>query len=171
MRTLVVLSLCLLFAGPAKARNVEAGKFIASGTVGPSIRLGSRLGGSRASLMLQGGGEYTFSKQLSAIGDVGLGLSGTVPLKFHVGGRYRLADLDLPISPYGQAQLAFGRLYDVIGADMGFFGVRGAAGADYFLTAQFGVGAQLGLELTSTLADAKAFYGTFDIFAYATYTF
>ncbi len=168
---LALLTLCLLPAGPAKARNVEAGKLTAIGALGPSFRLGSRLGGSRGNLTFMGGGEYTFTKSLSVIGDVGFGLAGTIPLKLHLGGRYRLADLDLPISPYGQAQLAVGRLYDVIGANLTFFGVRLGAGADYFLTAQFGVGAQVGWENAGTLGDASAFYGTIDVLAYGTYTF
>jgi hypothetical protein len=171
MRTAVALSLCLLFAGPAKARNVEPGKLVVTGAVGPSFRMGSRLGGSRGNLTLDAGGEYTFSKKLSAVGDLALGLAGTIPLKLRAGARYRITDLNLPVSPYGQAQLSFGRLYDVIGANMNFFGVRLAGGADYFLTAKLGFGALLGMELTSTLAETKAFYGSFDVLAYASYTF
>jgi hypothetical protein len=163
--------LCLLFAGPAKARNVEPGKVVVSGLVGPSFRVGSRLGGSSGYLMFMGAGEYTVSKNLSAVADLGAGIAGTVPLKLHAGARYRLADLELPLSPYAQAQLAFGRLYDVIGANVNYLGVRLGGGADYFITANIGVGALLAFELASTLAETKAFYGAFDVLAYASYTF
>jgi hypothetical protein len=86
-----------------------------------------------------------------------------------MGARHRLADLGLPVSPWGQAQLSFGTLFDVIGADLATLGVNLAAGADYFLTANLSIGGQVGVDFASTLGPRPAFYGTFEFLAVASY--
>ncbi len=154
-----------------QARNVEPGKLTVAAGLGPGFRLGDRLGGSGGYLLLMGEGEYTFSKSLSAVADLALGLAGTKPLRLALGARYRLPDLDLPVSPYVQAQLTLGRLYGVLNTNVSFIGARVGAGADYMLTAQLAVGGLLGLTLASTTGERSAFYGVIDVLAYARYTF
>ncbi|MEM6531534.1 MAG: hypothetical protein AAF654_02875 [Myxococcota bacterium] len=134
----------------AMARTVEPGKLIASGHLGPAFLNDSRLGGSDRFLLLGAGLEYPFTKSISAAGDVSFGLSGSQQLKLRGGGRYRWANLDLPISPYAEGHAVVGRLFDVIGTDLSFYGIRAGAGADYFLTAKLLVGAKLGYEIART---------------------
>lgn len=170
----VLCTLCLgLMASRAEARTVEPGAITVSGGIGPGIRLGSRLGGSRAYLLVFGQGEYNLTKNVSLLGGVQTGISGTLPLQLQLGGRYRLTELDLPISPYAQAQIVVGRLYGVIGdSNLTTLGVRGGLGADYFLTAQFAAGGLVAMSVGSTVGqEAAAFYGSVDILAYAAYTF
>jgi hypothetical protein len=171
MRLLCLSLLLLILPGAAAARNVEPGTFIGTAFIGPSIRLGSTLGGSRGYLALGAQGEYSLDKSLSALGDVSLGLAGTIPLRLHAGVRYRLTDLGLPISPYVQGQLAYGKLYDVLGANLTFLGLRAGAGADYFLTADMATGVLLALDFGGTLGARPAFYGTVDALVYASCAF
>ena len=166
--TLVLLAL-LLAPLTAAARTVEPGAVLLGAYIGPGFRLGSTLGGSRAYFLIGAQGEYSFDKNLSAVGDLSVGLSGTLPLRLHLGARYRLSEIDLPLSPYVQAQVAVGELFNVIGANLTFLGLRLAAGADYFLTGDLGVGALIGLDMGSTTGSRPAFYGTIDVLFYATY--
>lgn len=167
----IIVSCAVLSTATAFARTVEPGSISVGGGIGPSIRLGSQLDAGGAYLLLRGHGEYAFSTELSGVADLSLGVGGTVPLRVHLGGRYRLTQLELPVSPYAQVQLSLGRLYDVLGADLTYVGGRVAAGADYFLTKELGVGALVGVDLGSTTGERPAFYGLVDIVAYATYTF
>ena len=135
----LALALALvLLPSLARARTVEPGSVMGSAMLGPGFRLGSELGASNVYLLVNAQGEYAFTKSLSAVGGLMLGLSGSVPLRFRAGARYRLADLDLPVSPYGQVQLSVGRVWDVIGANLTTIGVYFAGGADYHLQSSAG---------------------------------
>ena len=172
MRISTIIASCvLLVTPPALARTVEPGSFSVGGGIGPSIRLGSTLDAGRAYFLLRGQGEYAFTSQLSAVADLSLGIGSAVPLRLHLGGRYRFTNLDLPVSPYAQLQLSLGRLYNVLGANLGYVGARAGGGADYFLTKNLGVGGLLALDLGSTTGARPAFFGVVDIALYATYTF
>jgi hypothetical protein len=171
MRLLLLTALVCALPAVAGARTVEPGKITASVAVGPGFQWGSILGGSGIWLVLQGRGEYAVDEKLGVVADLQLGLSDTVPVRFRAGGRYRLTGLELPVSPYGQAQLSIGRLYDVIGADLTVWGLFAGIGADYFLTAQLGTGALIGMDFGRTTGDRPAFYGTVEITVYASYTF
>jgi len=59
----------------------------------------------------------------------------------------------------------------VIGANLNTIGVAVSAGADYFLTANLAVGGMLGLDLSTTLGERPAFYGTFEVLAVASWSF
>ncbi len=172
MRAASLAALLALLPGYAAARNVEPGEMWLNGGAGLSLKLGGALGGSSAHFALAAGGEYTFSKSLGAAAHLNVGLAGTIPLRLRAGVRYRLADLGLPVSPYGQAQLSVGRLYDVIGANLTTAGIFLGAGADYFLTAQLGLGALLGVDLSRTFVDEPGrpvFFGTFEFLATVSY--
>lgn len=172
MRLARIIAFCLLLVTPpALARTVEPGTLAAGGGLGPGIRLGSRLDAGRAYLLLHGQAEYAFTREIGGLADLSLGIGGTVPVRLHLGGRYRLTNLDLPVSPYAQAQLSLGRLYDVLGANLGYLGVRLGAGADYFLTKNVGLGGLLAFDAGSTLGERPAFFGVLDILVYATYAF
>ncbi len=171
MRTSLVAVVLLLAPALVQARTVEPGTWSGSAGIGPGILMGSALGASGAYLELNVQGEYAFTKAVSAVGGLDFGISGSVPLRLRLGGRYRLTDLDLPVSPYGQVQLSFGRVWDVIGANLNTLGCYVGVGADYFLTAKLGVGGQLGMDLSSTLGERPAFYGIVEVLAYATYVF
>lgn len=167
--TLIALS--MVVPTMASARTLEPGAVLLSASLGPGIRLGSTLGGSGGYFVAAAQAEYAFEKSLSAVADVSIGLAGTIPLRFHAGARYRLSDLDLPISPYVQAQLSAGRLYNVLGANLPYYGVRLAGGGDYFLTGNLGAGALVGVDLGSTTGERPAFHGIVDVLVYATYSF
>jgi hypothetical protein len=172
MRIAAIIVSCVLFVTPpALARTVEPGSLSVAGGIGPSVRLGSLLDAGRVYLMLQGQGEYAFSTRLSGVGDLSLGIGSALPLRLHLGGRYRLSKLDLPVSPYAQAQLSYGRLFNVLGANLTYVGVRLGAGADYFLTSKVALGGLLALDLGSTTGERPAFYGVVDILGYVSYTF
>jgi hypothetical protein len=153
-----------------QARVVEPGAVQLGAQVGPGLRLGSELGGSRAHLVLNGIGEYAFDKVWAANLELGLGLASTVQLLARAGARYRVADLGIPVSPYGLAQVSATRLVGVIGANLWALGLRLGTGADYFLTKQWAVGALLATDLGTTLGDRPAFLGTVEILVGATYT-
>jgi hypothetical protein len=171
MRKILVFVLSSLVPALASARTMEAGAVSLSAGLGPAFKLGSTLNASGGYLMAFGQGEYNLSNAVSALGTVELGLSGTVPLRLHVGGRYRLVGLDLPISPYAQAQVTVGRLYDVINTNLTYVGFRLGAGADYFLTAKISGGLTAFLDLGSTTGVRPAFYGLSGVLLYATYAF
>lgn len=151
-RTAIILTLLAVTALPSAsyARNVEAGKVIGFATVGPSFRAGSDLGGSGTFLLLGGGIDYPLDKFLALTGSFHLGLAGSQQTKLRGGARYRIVGLDLPVLPYIAGEVVLGRFYDVIGANLNFWGLRGSAGADYFLTAKFLAGFEMGWELTRT---------------------
>ncbi|MBI5510103.1 MAG: hypothetical protein HY903_15205 [Deltaproteobacteria bacterium] len=151
--------------------TVEPGSIIGSAALGPGFRLGSALGASGAYLLVNAQGEYAFDKSLSAVAGLNLGVSGSVPLRLRAGARYRLADLDLPVSPFAQAQLSFGRIWDVIGANLTTLGAYLGAGADYFLTAKLSVGGQVGVDLSTTMGQRPAFLGMVEIVAFGSYVF
>lgn len=150
---------------------MEPGTLTVSGGIGPSIRLGSLLDAGGGYFVLQGQGEYSFSTQLSAVGDLSFGLGSSLPLRFHAGARYRITNLDLPVSPYAQLQLSLGKLFNVLGANLTYVGARLGGGADYFLTKNIGVGGLLALDMGSTTGIRPAFFGVVDILIYASYTF
>jgi hypothetical protein len=167
----IIASLALLVTTPAWGRTVEPGAVSVAGFLGPDLRLGSDLSAGRTYLLFAGQGEYDVTSQLGVVADLSLGLGSIKALRFHVGGRYRLTQLDLPLSPYAQLQLSVGKLYGVLGADLRFLGVRAGVGADYFLTRNFGAGAMLAADLGSTTGERPAFFGTIDVLVYASYTF
>jgi len=142
-----------------------------AGAIGPGFGLGGKVGASGAILMLEGEGEYTFTKSLSAVGDLSLGLAGTKPVRLAGGARYRLAGLDLPVSPFAQAELTFGRLYGVLNANLNYWGLRLGGGADYMVTAKISAGGLLAYTLARTFGDRPSYYGTLDVLAYGRYTF
>jgi hypothetical protein len=171
MRTWPIILALALSGLEAQARNVEPGTIWLTGGPGFDLKMGSPLGGSKAHFLLLAQGEYDFTKSLGIVAGVNLGLAGTVPLRFRVGGKYRLADLGLPIAPWGQAQLSVGRLFDVLGANLTTLGVNVAIGADYFLMANLAVGAMAGFDVSTTLGERPAFYGTFEFLAVASWSF
>jgi hypothetical protein len=174
MRLLFLAAVLVFLPAVAGARTVEPGTITGAVAVGPGFKYGSILGGSGGYLLIQARGDYAIDQTLSVVADLMLGnfgFIGTVPLKLRAGGRYRLTGLDLPISPYGQAQLSVGRLFDVIGANLTTFGLFLGVGADYFLTAQLGTGLLVGTDLSRAFSDRSAFIGTFEITVYASYAF
>ncbi|MBC7793889.1 MAG: hypothetical protein H7Z43_09280 [Clostridia bacterium] len=142
---------------------MEAGQVWLGANVGPSFRLGSDLAIPDAMLMFNGTMEYVFAPQWSVIAGVALGVSGTVPLKGRFGGLYRFSGFELPVSPYVRAEASAGRLFDVLGADLTSVGGRIGAGADYFLTAKWIIGAMVAYELASTTGQRPVWYGTLDV--------
>jgi hypothetical protein len=161
----------------AQARTVEPGTFWLSGGAGGAFKAGSNLGGSNGYLMLTAQEEYVLRSDLSEVGDVtlgNLGLWGTNPLRVHVGARYRLTGLQLPVSPYAQLQLSAGWVHNALGANLWTFGPRVAVGADYFLTAKMLVGATLGYELLATTGawpSRSVTYSQIDFMALAAVSF
>ena len=105
--------------------------------------------------------------------ELSFGLAGSQPLKLRAGGRYRLTGLvgDLPVSPYVLAQISAGRLFDVLGANLTTIGVRAGGGADYFLTANFAVGALAGWELARTTGERPTSYSQIEVLATGSMTF
>ncbi|MBN1962321.1 MAG: hypothetical protein JW841_15410 [Deltaproteobacteria bacterium] len=171
LRLFFLYTTLLLTTSIAMARTIDPGTFSVSGGIGPTIRYGSLLDAGRAYFLIQTQGEYSFSSQYSAVTDLSLGFGSSYPVRFHIGGRYRLTDFDLPIYPYAQLQFSLGKLFNVLGANLTFVGARVGAGADYFLTKNIGVGGIATLDLGSTTGIRPAFYGVTDILIYATYTF
>ena len=163
----------LLFAGtaPAQARTMEAGSLWMNSSFGSGVKLGSRVGGSNGFLMLNAGTEYLLSPELSVIADIDVGVAGTIPLRLHAGARYRLTGLGSPLSPFAQLQLTAGRVYNALGADLGLFGIRAGLGADYFITSRLAGGLVTHLDLNTTLAETRAFYGVWELLATASYAF
>ena len=150
---------------------MEPGTLAVSGGVGAGVRMGSLLDAGGGYMVFTGMGEYAFKKSLSGVADLSLGLGRAWPLRIHAGGRYRLSDLELPVSPYAQVQLSYGKLYNVLNATLTYLGLRAGVGADYFLTANLGVGGLAAIDLGRSLSDRPAFYGVVDLFLYASYTF
>lgn len=157
-------------AAPAQARNVEPGTVSLSAQLGPSLRLDEALSGARTYALIAGQLDYAFDKSLSLLTDLGVSLGSGMPLRFHLGGRVRLADLGIPVTPFIQGQLGIGWLFDVLGADLTYFGVRVGTGADYMFTERWGTGLLLALDLGGTTATRSAFFGTFDVLATISYS-
>ena len=155
----------------AWARNVEADTLNLGATIGPSFKIESTLGGSPAYGTLGITGDYALDSAWSVAGDITVGLAGTVPLRLHLGGRWRKGNLDLPLSPYLRIDYTLARLYDVLGADLTAMGARLGAGVDYFLTASITAGLLVGVDLLGTFGDRPAFTGLVDTLLYATYRF
>jgi hypothetical protein len=166
----LLVFLTVALATPAWARNVEPGAVSLATQVGPALRLDSSLSGARTYALLAGEVDYAFDKNLSAVADLGVGLGNGTPVRLHVGGRLRLADLGVPISPYIQGQLGVGWLFDLLGADLTYFGVRVGAGADYLFTERWSTGVLAAFDLGGTTAARAAFFGTFDLLAYVSVT-
>jgi hypothetical protein len=166
MHKVFLALLCsILFSVAAQARTVEPGSIWLSGALGPGFKMGSRLGFGNF-LVVAAQGEYAFSEKLSAVGDLTIGnlnLFGTKPLRIRAGGRYRLSGIELPVSPYAQAELSLGKLENVLGASLTTWGVRFSAGADYFLTAKTLVGAVLGYEFLRTAGPRPTAFGQLDL--------
>lgn len=169
----VILALSVALPTTASARSVKPGSVWAGAGFGPGFKLGSRLGGGGFYVLTSARGEYAINKTFGGVADLqlgNLGFIGTSPLKFRVGARYRLTGLDLPVAPYGEAKLAIGRLDNVLGSNLAWFGIHFAAGADYFLTAKLAVGGYLGLDLGSTFGTpSNSFFGTVEVIATASY--
>ncbi len=164
-----LITVGLLTASEAQAITVEPGSLRGSGFAGPAFKLSGQLGGSGANLTVGGTLEYSISSQISFVGDVALGLADTLPMRLRAGGRYRFTGLKLPVSPYAQGELSFAYLVDVINANIPAIGIRAAGGADYFLTKDMSVGAQVGLDIARTVTDYPVTFGTLEFFALATY--
>lgn len=160
---LAVASALLLNANVAQARTMEPGTWIVGAGVGPSFKTGSELGMSSAYFMLNGTGEYVFMPEFSAIGSVALGLAGTIPVRLRAGGKYRITGSELPLSPFVQAELSAGRMFDVLGSNLNSYGLRVGGGADYFLSANIMVGVLGAIELARTTGDRPANYSTIDL--------
>lgn len=163
--------LCLVALGrPARARNTEPGTVSLSAQVGPSLRLDDALSGARTYGLLAAQLDYAFDKTLSLLTDLGVSLGGGTPLRLHLGGRVRMTDLGMPFTPFIQGQLGIGWLFDVLGANLTYFGIRVGTGADYMFTERWGVGIVLALDMGGTTAERAAFFGTFDALASVTYS-
>lgn len=161
---LSVLTLSLMIATESQARTLDAGTWVLGGGIGPSFKTGSDLGMSSGYLMLNGIAEYVFMPNWSAVGSLALGLGGTIPARVRLGGRYRITGgTELPVSPYVQAELSAGRLYDVLGTNLTSLGVRVGGGADYFLSASWTVGLLAAYELARTTGDRPTSYGMIDV--------
>ncbi len=172
MRNILLILSGLGFAiSPASARNVEADALNIGATIGPSFKIGTTLGGSSAYGTLGITGDYALDSAWSLAGDVTVGLANTVPLRLHLGTRWRKGNLDLPLSPYLRVDCTLARLYDVLGADLTAMGGRLGAGVDYFVTASITAGLLVGVDLLGTFGDRPAFTGLVDLLLYATYSF
>ncbi|MEM6733968.1 MAG: hypothetical protein AAF658_20565 [Myxococcota bacterium] len=157
--------------GDALARTLEPGKPIVSGEFGPSFLFDSRLGGSSAYLMVGANLEYPFDKSLSAVGNVAFGLAGSQQLKLRGGARYHITGLDLPVAPYGEGHLVLGQLFDILGTDLGFYGIRAGVGADYFLTGELIAGLKLGYEITRSSGPNPVWFTQLELIATASFVF
>lgn len=171
MRTTLLALFVVSVATTARARTVEPGATSAGVAFGPGFKLGSPLGGSGAFLMLNGHGEYALSSSLGLTGEASVGLANSRSTRLRVGARYRLTQLDLPLSPYAFGQGMVGRLYDVLGTSLNVWGVRAGVGADYFLTASWAAGASIGWELQRTTGVRPVTFSGLELLAGATYFF
>ncbi len=167
----VCLTLTAIASAPTTARAKEPGSLWLGGAIGPSFKVGSRLGGSGGNLSLAGQAEYTLDPKVSVIAGLTLGLAGTVPLQLRAGGRYRVSISKMPIRPYGQAELVVGRLFDVIGANLTVYGLRLGGGADFMLRPQVAVGGLVAYQLARTVSDRPTVFGSFELFATASMRF
>jgi hypothetical protein len=168
MRFTIVIA-CLLFPLSALAVKLEPGSLTGSFGLGPGIKLARELGGSSAYFLLDPGIEYSLDPNFSLICNLTLGIADTIPWRWRFGGRYRFTGLQGPLSPYVQAQLSNGVLFDVIGANLWVLGARLGGGADYFLTKEISVGSNLTFDLGTTLGERPSFYGTMEVMVYAAY--
>ncbi len=153
------------------ARTLEAGKPILYGELGPSFLLDGRLGGASTYLLLGAGVEYPFDKNLSATGDLLFGHAGSQQLKLRGGARYHFTGLDAPLAPYAEGGLVVGRLFDILGTNLGFHGIRAGAGADYFLTGELLAGLKVGYEITRTTGPRPVWFNQLELLVTASLVF
>ena len=170
-----LLSACLVawvlgHANVAAARNVEAGQIYLGAGVGPGFRLGHALGASAADFLLTVTGEYVATKRVGVVGDVVVGFGSTLPLWGRLGAKARLADLQLAISPYAQAEFAGGGLFHVMGSNLRWVGGRAGLGLDYFVTGRTTVGAGIFANLGSTLGQSPRFHGMLEVMIYGAFS-
>ncbi len=156
---------------PAAARSVEAGSAAVGILAGPSFALQSALGTASAfgSLGLQA--EYIFDPVISALFDLTGSFSTTTDLRLHIGPRWRLPHTGLPLVPFVQAQVALGRLFGVVGADLQFIGGRVGLGAEYYLLQDLSIGALAACDVGSTAGERPAFYGVAELLFNVAWTF
>ena len=139
--------------------------------LGLGSKLSSQIGGSDYFLMLNAGAEHNVDSNLSFVGDLDWGIAGTLPLRLHAGGRYRLTGLELPLSPFVQAQLSGGMVFEALGANLGLIGIRTGIGSDYFITSKLTAGAVINFDFNSTLGERPAFYGQWELLLSGSYSF
>ncbi len=171
---ILFLSLSLLIPGffsQVNAKTMSPGDTWVRAGFGLGAKLGSQIGGSNYFLMLNAGAEHSFDSNFSFVGDVDWGVAGTLPLRIHAGGRYRLTGLELPLSPFAQLQLSGGMVFNALGADLGLAGLRAGLGTDYFITSKLSGGAVLNFDFNTTLGERPAFYGQWEFLLSANYKF
>lgn len=154
----------------AQARTVDPGSIWVGGGIGPGIKMPSELGGSSGYFLLDAFGEYAVDSNLSGVLGLNLGLADTKPLRLRVGGRYRLTDLNMAFSPYLLTQLSWAKVFDVLGANLQYIGIRAGVGTDYFLTRTLAAGVMLGMDIGMTISERPAFYGTWEILLTTAYS-
>lgn len=150
---------------------MEPEKPVVTASIGPSFLFEDRLSASSKTMVLGVGIEYPLSKELSVLGELNYGLASTQQLKLRAGGRYRLVGFDFPIAPTFDAQLVAGQLFDVLGTDLGFFGLRLGTGVDYFLTDTLLAGLGIGLEFNRTTAERSVGFEQLDLVLRVAYVF
>lgn len=171
-QSLLLIALIVgLTSSTASAITVPAGGTWINGGFGLGSKLDSQVGGSDFFLMLNAGVEHSLNSNFSVVGDIDWGLAGTVPLRLHAGARLRITGLKLPLSPWFQAQLSTGMLFNALGATLPLVGVRPGIGTDYFVTSKLSASAALHFELNSTLGERPAFYGQWEFLLMANYLF
>jgi hypothetical protein len=175
LRATPILAVCLsvvsLLPCAALARSVEPGATSLALLAGPSFSLGRTLGTSPAYGSLGIQAEYTFDATSSAVIAVLGSFGRNQNLRLHLGPRFRLAQRAVPLVPFVQAQVALGRLFNVLGADLQFIGGRLGAGVEYYLLQDFNISLMAGLDLGSTAGVRPAFYGAVDVLLGAAWNF
>ncbi|MEZ4272518.1 MAG: hypothetical protein R3C68_14130 [Myxococcota bacterium] len=170
-----LFALMCISASSSQARTVEAGSVWTGVGLGPGFALpaGAPIDGRSSDnfLILLGQIEYAFSKSWQVVGSMDFGFAGSGLLRFHAGGKYRIGNLKMPISPYFQLQLTGGGLFDVRDEDYFLLGARLTSGIDYFALANLAVGLSAAADLNTTLGGAHIFFGTFDVLAMVSFGF
>jgi hypothetical protein len=157
---LTALASTLLAADPAAAYQIKGGDQTVRAGAGGSFnfvrhRLVTReTPQALATLALVY--DYALTDSFSVTGALRPGVADAyVELPLAVGARYRFAGLKAPLIPYAGAELVAG-----LGLPLGpppphvNLGLRVAGGLEYFITGNFGVGVELGLETGPLLTPA-----------------
>jgi len=163
----LILGLVLVIPCAAQARNVEPGATWGRLGFGPAIKLGS-VAVSGSYVLISPELEYAFSKRFGATFGLSVGVADVVPARLRIGGKLRMVDLELPLSPYAQASLSVGGFFGN-GGRRGYIGVTPGVGIDYFLTQTLLAGLSLSTDLGTTFSGE--FLGLFEVLFYAAYRF
>ena len=102
--------------------------------------------------------EYALDGPLNVVGSFAPGFAdGFIDARVGGGGKYRFTELEMPLVPYGEAQVIM-----ALGIPTRYqqehinLGLRTALGVDYFVMRQLAVGLELGWEVTGLLTPELA---------------